>query len=74
MDACAMTPHEFRAWRRRHDLSRAALLDALRRLGWVDLTIHALNTWGTRGVPLYVALILAFMERHPEDWRPKAGD
>ena len=69
-----MTPDEFRAWRRRAGLSRAALLDALRALGWHGLTIHALNTWAMRGTPSHVAVLLRVLERHPEELRPPASN
>lgn len=63
-----MTAEAFRAWRRRMNLSRPALLDALRGLGWTKLTIHAVNTWGVRGTPEHVDVVFGFMERHRGDW------
>lgn len=63
-----MTADGFRAWRRRMGLSRVALLDALRGRGWSKLTIHAVNTWGVRGTPEHVDVVLGFMERHRGDW------
>lgn len=65
-----MTPDEFRAWRRRNRLSRAALRDTLRDFGWTKVTIHAVNSWGVRGPPEHVALILALLERYLECSKP----
>ncbi len=64
-----MTGPEFRAWRRRMGLSRAALLDALHGLGWRGLTIHALNLWATRGPPQHATALFRLMEACPDAWK-----
>lgn len=68
-DTCAVTATEFRATRARLGLTRPELLGVLHGLGWPDLTLRAVDQWGTRGPPQHVAVILALMERCPEGWR-----
>lgn len=63
-----MTPDQFRAWRRRHGLSRLALLAALHRVGWTDLTLSALDNWVKRGPSQCGVVVLGFMERHRAEW------
>lgn len=57
-----MTPAEFRAWRKRMDLTRSALLDTIHHLGWPSLTIRTLDTWQRRGPPEHAAVILKLLE------------
>lgn len=58
-----MTSADFRTWRRRNGLSRVALLDTLRALGWTSLTIHAVNSWGVRGTPEHVDALLGLWDK-----------
>ena len=58
-----MTPADYRAWRRRMGLTRAALLTELRAWGWASLSPHTVDTWQQRGPPEHAQVAFALMER-----------